>query len=141
MSLSDEYELKIGSLLLRSQPAFKPSAIAVSLHTSDPTDVTINAAASEVPNAGGYARVVVPQDDASWHVPANGDGVFRNAIPIEFPAPTANYGTVTHVGIWDSAAYGAGSLVASGRLSEPRIIRSGDAAANFPSTTLRVTVS
>ena len=140
MSLSNAYELKFGDLILRSQAAFKPAAVAVSLHTADPTDDTATAAANEMPNANGYARVNVPQLDANWNAPTGNDGKYTNAIAIEFPEPTADQGTATHFALWDNASYGAGALIGSGRLTAGMDIISGTAP-NFPPTTLKVTVS
>jgi len=141
MSLSDAYEQKLGDLILRSQAAFKPAAVAVSLHTADPTDDRATALANELPNSGGYARVAVPQLDANWTPPVGNNGVFTNNIVIAFPAPTADQGTATHFALWDSATYGSGVLIGSGILTAPKVISNGDPATNFPVGSLRVTVS
>ena len=130
MSASDYLELKLGSLLLATQIAWKPAAISVSLHTGDPTDVTATAAANEVANSGSYARVAVTQLDANWNLPTTG-GAFSNINAITFPAPTGDWGVVTYFGIWDSATYGAGNLLASGSLTTPKTINNGDAAPSF----------
>jgi hypothetical protein len=130
MSASNYLEEKLGSLLLRTQTAWKPSAIAISLHTADPTDVTATAAANECANSGSYARVAVTQSDSNWNAPTT-DGVFSNINDITFPSPTGSWGIVTHFGIWDSATYGGGSLLASGALGTSKTINDGDAAPTF----------
>jgi len=130
MSASNYLEEKLGSVLLRTQAAYKPAAIAISLHTADPTDVTATAAANEVANSGSYARVAVTQSDANWNAPTT-DGVFSNINAITFPSPTGSWGVVTHFAIWDSATYGGGNLLASGALGTSKTINDGDAAPSF----------
>lgn len=137
---SDYLEVQIGNVLLRTQVAWKPAAIAVSLHTANPTDVTATAAANEVANSGGYARVAVTQADANWNAPTT-SGIFTNAGTITFPAPTGNWGVVTHFGVWDSATYGAGNLLFYGALTTPKTINNGDAAPSFAATALSLTIA
>lgn len=140
MSASDYLEVQIGNLLLRTQTAWKPAAIAVSLHTADPTDVTATAAANEVANSGSYARVAVTQLDANWNAPTT-TGAFTNVNAITFPSPTGNWGVVTHFGVWDSATYGAGNLLFSGALTTSKTINNGDAAPSFATTVLSLTIA
>jgi len=68
----------------------------VSLHTADPG----NTGASEV-SGGAYARqsVTFVQTGANPTVAAN------NAV-VEFPVATANWGTLTHFGVWSAATGG-----------------------------------
>lgn len=140
MSASDYIEVQLGKLLLCTLASYKPGAIAISLHTADPTDVTATAAANEVANSGSYARVAITQADANWNIPTT-SGSFTNANTVTFPAPTGNWGVVTHFAIWDSATYGAGNLLASGALSASKTINNGDAAPSFAAGALVVTLS
>ena len=140
MSASDYLEVQIGKVLLCTQTAWKPSAIAISLHTADPTDVTSTAAANEVANSGGYARVAVTQQDSNWNIPTT-SGAFSNANSIAFPSPTGNWGVITHFAIWDSATYGAGNLLASGALTQSKTVNNGDNAPTFAAGALVVTLS
>ena len=141
MSKASNYlEVQIGNLLLRTQVAWKPPAIAVSLHTADPTDVTATAAANEVANSGGYARVAVSQLDANWNAPTT-TGLFDNVNAITFPSPSGDWGVVTHFAVWDSATYGAGNLLFYGALGTSKTINNGDAAPSFPAGDLDLTIA
>ncbi len=138
MTMSNFLEVKLGSVILCTQTAYKPGAIAISLHTADPTDVTATAAANEIPNAFGYARVAVTQADANWNIPTT-SGSFTNAIDIIFPSPSGGaWGVATHFGVWDSATYGAGNLLTCGPLGQAKTINDGDPAPHFPATTLEL---
>lgn len=52
------------------------------------------------------------------------DGLIENDTQITFPSATGNWGTVTHIGIWDAAS--GGNLVAWGALSVNKTITNGD---------------
>ena len=97
-----------------------PTNLAVSLHTADPTDAGTGA---ECANANNYARVVCNTWDAA------SSRAIANTGAITFPEASGAWGTVTHWGIWDSATYGAGNLIAHGAFSASKAIVSG----NIPS--------
>jgi hypothetical protein len=63
--------------------------------------------------------------------------VTTNANAITFAAPTANWGTVTHFGIYDATS--AGNLLVWGALTASRVISNGDAAPSFAPGALSVT--
>lgn len=71
---------------------------------------------------GGYARVAVPRSLSSF---AEGF-VTTNSPAITFPSPTADWGEVTHVGVFDSANEGELLIVAT--LDTPKIVISGSPA-------------
>jgi hypothetical protein len=48
-----------------------------------------------------------------------------------FPAPTADWATVTHAGIMDIATLGAGNMAIFWQLGTPRTILSGDNPPSF----------
>ena len=66
-------------------------------------------------------------------------GTTSNAVTITFPAPTANWGTVTHFSLFDAAS--GGNLLIWDALLAPRAINIGDAPPSFPVDTLQITVS
>jgi hypothetical protein len=66
-------------------------------------------------------------------------GATANAVAITFPAPTGNWGTVTHFGIFDAAS--GGNLLIWDALVAARTILSGDPAASFAPGALQVTVA
>jgi hypothetical protein len=139
MSMSDWLEGQIRAHQFRTSSWTKPTVIAVSLHTADPTDVTATAAANEVANSGGYARVGLNPLDANWTAASATNGLTDNASAITFPSPTGNWGVCTHFALWDSATYGAGNLLFSAALTTPKTINNGDAAPSFAIGALTVT--
>lgn len=99
----------------------------IALHTADPLDA---GSGTEV-SGGSYARVSVTRATGSWAAPADASGSQQtsNSAAITFPAPTANWGTVTHIGIWDAAT--TGNLLYSAALTTSRTINNGDGAPSF----------
>ena len=81
---------------------------------------------------GSYARVNLAPLDTNWKATQGGTsgassgsgGVTANAVAITFPAPSANWGTVTHFGIFDAAS--GGNLLVWNALTIPRTIVNGD---------------
>jgi len=57
---------------------------------------------------------------------------------VEFPTATANYGTVTHVGIYDASS--AGNLMAWAALTSSKTIETGDVF-RIPSGDLDITLN
>lgn len=104
------------------------ASVYVSLHTADPTDA--NTAATEV-TGGSYARVAVARAAGSFSAPADNAGAeqITNSADITFPSPTADWGTVTHMGVYDAAT--AGNLLYAATLGTSRIIQNGDSAPSF----------
>ena len=64
-------------------------------------------------------------------------GQTSNASTITFPAPTANWGTVTHFGIYDAAP--GGNLLICQQLTAAKNVSNGDAAPSFAIDALTVT--
>ena len=56
------------------------------------------------PSGGGYARVAVTNNLTSF--PSASSGSKSNAVAIQFPSPTASWGTITTVFIADAATGG-----------------------------------
>lgn len=100
-----------------------PATWYVALTTTTPTD---SAAGTEV-TGGSYARVAVTNNTTNFPAPTT--GVIANGAAITFPAPTANWGTVTHFELWDAAS--AGTRRYWGALTTPRTINNGDSAPSF----------
>lgn len=112
-------------------------SVYVSLHTADPTDAGTGTEVS----GGAYARVAVSRAAGSWAAPADSAGsqATSNSAAVTFPSPTANWGTVTHFGIFDAAT--AGNLLYSGALGTSRNILNGDQAPSFAAGTLTISES
>jgi hypothetical protein len=116
-----------------------PTSLYVGLLTANPTDST---AGTEV-TGGSYARVAVTSSLANWAgtqaaastVASSGtSGTTSNNAAITFPAPTANWGTITGVGIYDATT--AGNLLIYSALTTSKTVNNGDAAPSFAAAAL-----
>jgi len=134
-AMSDYLELQIINHLLRTGTFGKPAGIHFALFTSDPTDAASGAEVS----GGSYARVAVTQLDANWNAPVGNDGHTDNVNAITFPAPTANWGSVTHWAFFDAAS--AGNMLIHGGLTTPKTVNSGDPAPSFAAGALDLTLA
>jgi len=90
-----------------------PAQVYVGLYTSAPSDA---GGGTEV-SGGSYARQAVDFDAASG-------GATNPDADVEFPAATASWGTVTHVGIFDAIT--SGNLLMWGALSASKAVGNGD---------------
>lgn len=131
-AMSDYLENKIIDWLLRGQVYTPPATVYVALLTAAPADA---GGGTEV-SGGSYARVAVTAALTAWNATQGGatastgtDGTTENAATVTFPAPTANWGQVTHFGIYDAAS--AGNLLIHAALTTPKTINNGDAAPSF----------
>jgi hypothetical protein len=90
-----------------------PSNVYLALFTSDPTDAGTGTEVS----GGGYVR------QAATFAAASGGSASTNAT-ITFPTATGNYGTVTHVGLFDAST--SGNLLFHGAVTTSKTIETGD---------------
>jgi len=81
-------------------------------------------------SGGGYARQSVA-------FTTSGNTTSNNAA-VEYPTATANYGTVTHVGVYDASS--SGNLMAYAALSSNKTIETGDVF-RVPSGDLDITLN
>ena len=98
---------------LRNTSYTSPATVYVGLHTADPTDAGTGTEVS----GGSYARTAV-----TFGAPSN--GVTTNSAAVEFPQATANWGTVSHIGIWDASS--SGNLLYHTALDTSKTIETGD---------------
>jgi hypothetical protein len=113
MSFVNTFETTVLQWSLTTDAVTRPTTWYVGLFTSDPTDT--GAAGTEV-SGGSYARVAV-----TFNV--TGDTA-SNTASVEFPTATANWGTVSHIGIHD--ALSGGNMLVHGALTTSKAIDSGD---------------
>ena len=90
-----------------------PGTVYVALFTSDPTDAGTGTEVS----GGSYARQSIAFSSASG-------GTTSNSAKITFPTATADWGTVTHWGLYDASP--SGNLLWHGSLSASKAVASGD---------------
>lgn len=90
-------------------------------------------------SGGSYARVQRDPLDANWTGVSATNGLTDNAAALTFPAPTGNWGQVTHFAILDATS--AGNFLVYGSLTTPKTVNSGDPAPSFAIGALSVTVA
>lgn len=111
-ALSNDLENKLINAALRNT-AYTPGAtIYMSLHTGDPGETGAN---SEVAT-GGYVRKAI-----AFGAPS--DGVSLNTGLVTWTASGANYGTVSHVALWDALA---GNCLFKGAMAASKTVNDGD---------------
>lgn len=141
-ALSDYLENKIVDLILRGQALAAPANVYVGLLTAAPADA---GGGTEV-SGGSYARVAVVGSLANWAgtqgagttVASSGSGgTTSNNGVITFPTPSAGWGTVTHVGVYDAAS--GGNLLWHSALGVAKTINTGDSV-SFPPGTLSLQI-
>lgn len=141
-ALSDYLENKIIDHLFRAATFAKPSTVYVALFTAAPSD---SGGGTEV-SGGAYARVQVGPSDTAWNATQGGTsgassgtgGATANAAAIVFPAPTANWGSITHIGIFDAST--GGNLLLHGALTTAKTVNNGDPAPQFDAGALDVSL-
>lgn len=141
-SLTDYLENKLVDHIFRGQTFTAPATLYVSLHTSACSD---SSAGTEV-SGGSYARVAVTSSLANWAgtqsagsttASSGTGGQTSNNAAITFPAPTANWGTITHFGINDAST--SGNMLICQALTTSKSVNNGDAAPSFSAGALTVT--
>lgn len=127
--------------------AFTPvSALFVGLAT---TSGSAQACGTEV-TGGAYARVSVTNGLSAWagtqgagtttasSNSSGSSGTTSNNAAITFPAPTANWGSITTFCVWDASS--GGNLYYYAALTTPKTVNSGDAAPSFAAGALTITI-
>jgi len=105
------------NFLLTTGTATRPTAWYIGLHTADVTDA---GSGTEV-SGFSYARQAVAFDAASGTNPTFCD----NTSTITFPtASGGNWGTITHIAIWDSLT--TGNVLFHGALTTSKVVNDGD---------------
>ena len=116
-----------------------PTSLYVGLLTAAPSDT---GGGTEV-SGGSYARVTVASSMANWAgtqsagsttASSGTSGTTSNNNTITFPAPTANWGVVTHVGVYDASS--GGNLMFYMALTVSKTINNGDAAPSYAAAAL-----
>lgn len=139
---SDYLENKIIDHLFRAATWAKPTLNYIALFTSAPSD---SGGGTEV-TGGSYARVALNPSDTNWTATQGGTsgnssgtgGQTSNAVAITFPAPTADWGVITHWAICDASS--AGNRIVWDALTASRTVLNGDGAPSFAIGALSITV-
>lgn len=112
-AFTDYLEDKLLDHTLRNVAYTPPTTIYVGLFTSAPGET---GGGTEV-SGGDYARQAATFDAAA-------NGQTSNSADIVFPVATADWGTITHIALFDADT--AGNMLYYGALSVSKIIQVGD---------------
>lgn len=112
MSFSNTYETNVLTWTFTSDAVTRPTAWYLGLFTAAPSE---SGGGTEV-SGGSYAREAV-----TFSVSGN---LATNSGAIEFPVATANWGTITHVAVFDAST--GGNQIAYASLTASKTIASGD---------------
>lgn len=123
---SDYLELKLLDHALATAAYTAPSNVYVGLHTGSPLDD--NSGANEI-TGNGYTRKV-----ASFAAAASGSA--STDATITFDAATGNWGTITHISLYDASS--SGNLLFHGAVTTSKTIETGD---TFQISTGNLTIS
>lgn len=134
-SATNALEELIGAHLFRTATWSKPAGIWVALFTTLPGETGGGVEVS----GGSYARVQCGPGDAYWTPPAGGNGVYSNTSIVQFPAPTANWGTIVGFGLMTDST--GGTCYIAKLFDSSSVINSGDPAPGFDVGTLTVTIA
>lgn len=120
-SASDYLELEILDHVLGkgTRDFTSPANLFIGLHTSDPGDVYSSGEVS----GNAYQRTAVSFNAATQ--PSTGYTYADNAATVTFPtASGGNWGTITHLSIWDNSS--GGNMLFAGSLTQSKSVLDGD---------------
>lgn len=138
-AMSNFLENRLVDALLRGQTYTMPTTVYVGLATSAGSDA---ACGTEV-TGGSYARVSVTSSLANWAgtqssgstVASTGTaGTTSNNNAITYPAPTANWGSIVEVCVFDASS--GGNVLFRTALTASKTVNNGDAAPSFAAAAL-----
>jgi hypothetical protein len=139
-AMTDFLENKLVDHLFRGTSFTAPTALYVGLLTAAPSDT---GGGTEV-TGGSYARVSWAPNGTNWTntqnsgtgVSSGTGGTTSNSGAITFPAPTANWGTISHFAIYDAST--VGNMLWWGALTQSKTVNNGDAAPSFQAGALSI---
>lgn len=112
-AMSDYLENALTDHALGTADFTSPSTVYLALYTSDPTDANTGTEVS----GGSYARQSIAFAAASG-------GTASNNADVQFPTATADWGTVTHWGLFDASTNG--NLLFHGSFDVSKPVTEGD---------------
>lgn len=121
-------------LLLKNTPFTPPTSLWVALFTTVPS--LAGTGGVEVSTSGtNYGRVQI-QANSGWAGPAGTNQDYTNAADLSFLVPTATWGTITGVGLYDAQT--GGNLYYVATLTTPKTVSNGDGAPRILASQLRI---
>lgn len=138
-SFSDYLELKVLDDLSKVAAYTKPTTWYFGLWTSALTDASHGGTAGEV-TGGSYDRVAVTISGTTWNTAAA--GASDNKLDVSFATPSANWGLVTYVGVFDANAKTSGdNLLFWSDLTVSKTINNGDTPVKFTAGDFDITLA
>lgn len=122
------YRKAINEYIFRGGTGPAPAtAVYISLHTGDPG--ADGQTANEV-SGGSYARYAATCNTTFWAAATTADpSTIANNQAFTFTTATANWGTVTHFGLWkDVSSTTAANFIGSAALTASQVINNGNTA-------------
>ena len=114
MSFSNYLETKVLDHVFGATAYTAPSTLYLALHTANPDE---DGSGTEVSTSGtAYARATVAFTTSG--------NTTSNTAAVEYSTATANFGTVTHVAVWDAST--GGNMLAYAALTSSKTIETGD---------------
>ena len=114
MSFSNYLETEILDHVFGGAAYTAPATLYLALHTANPAE---DGSGTEVSTSGtAYARTAVTFTTSG--------NTTSNTAAVEFATATANFGTVSHVAVWDAST--AGNMLAYAALTSSKTIETGD---------------
>lgn len=111
--ISNYLENKLLDHVLRNTSYTSPTTVYVGLYTSNPDEGNTGTEVS----GGSYARQPLSVTTAT-------DGIVTSSADVTFPQATANWGTISHIGLLDAIT--SGNLLMYTALTTSKAIDSGD---------------
>ena len=123
-AMSDYLENKVLDMLLGNNAALGTGDlnidnVHVALFTAGPSD----AGGGTELSGNAYARIAVTNDSNTNWAAAVG-GLKKNSTAISFPQADGDWGTITHVGLFDKSS--GGNLLFHGALNTPKTVADDD---------------
>lgn len=100
-----------------------PSSLYVALFTTIPS-LSGSGGVEVSTNNTGYARIELPRTNTTWTGPTGSGQEYNNTSEIVFGLPTANWGTIQGMGIYDASA--SGNLIFISTISTAKSVNLGD---------------
>lgn len=133
-AMSDYLENALLDHIFNNVSMTSPASVYISLHTSaGASESTAAWSATELTGAAtNYARAAA--GPSVW--PAASGGTMATSSDITFAMAGSDWGTITHIAIWDASS--AGNLLFYAALAASRVVNNGDVA-RFAAGNLTVT--
>lgn len=141
-AMTDYLENKLLDFLLRGQAFTPPTNVYLGLFTAAPTDA---GGGTEV-SGGSYTRVQVPCSITDWcgtqaagstTTSSGTSGTVSNNNVLTFPTPSANWGTIVSVALFDAAS--GGNMLWEGPLTASQVVNTGNTV-SFAAGTLQIQI-